>query len=259
MQEQELCHDAGKSGEKRLRAALTRTPEWESSRAREEAARALAAERGGGSPAAEALRRRTSAQLRKGDLLFLARHWGYRSDIWRARQPRPRTRKPPAETRGGCAAGACGCSAAQPEPPQLSRVCAALLAAATPAAAATCCRPGAAPSLLSAELAAAAAGLRTAGGSEPDAPLWRAGSPFSAAEAAVELLCARACSAGPAAAVCGGLARNAKAQLAMLALQPTAAALRHAAQLLDAAAAFAAAAPWAAAGGRATEQQAASE
>jgi hypothetical protein len=75
-----------KNGEKKLRALLTRTPEWCSSTARDAAAEALA----DAAPVlAAALRTRQCSRLTKADLFALAAHWRYASDLWRARGNRP--------------------------------------------------------------------------------------------------------------------------------------------------------------------------
>ena len=85
----ELVGVAGKkNGEKRLRSYLSRTPEWLNPQRRAQAADC--AEPGGEQWArlVASLRNRRAVDLRKADLLFLCRLWGYRSDIWRSRRGR---------------------------------------------------------------------------------------------------------------------------------------------------------------------------
>ena len=82
----------------RLRSQLSRTPEWRSLAERERVARACDAAGPARAALAQALRVGHCSLLRKGDLLFLARVWGYRSDIWGHRKDR-RVRGPlPAAT-----------------------------------------------------------------------------------------------------------------------------------------------------------------
>jgi hypothetical protein len=73
---------------RRLRSQLSRTPEWGSLDERARVARMC----DGGGPdlarLAAALRSRHCAELRKGDLMFLARMWGYKSDVWSRRKDR---------------------------------------------------------------------------------------------------------------------------------------------------------------------------
>ena len=73
-----------KNGERKLRTAITRRPEW-----RDEAQRsssAAAADDEGLHELAQALRCRDSSRLRKPMLFELCRLWRLRSDIW---EPRP--------------------------------------------------------------------------------------------------------------------------------------------------------------------------
>ncbi len=90
---------AQKNGEKKLRAQLTRTPEWRSAAAREALAARLHA--AGDVDFAAALRRPDASALRKRHLFALARAWGYASDVWRARGERA-----PAAPRASAAAEA---------------------------------------------------------------------------------------------------------------------------------------------------------
>ena len=84
------------TGEKLLKSLLSRTPEWRSREARARAAVACDAE--GHEALGRVMRGHdTSAALRKRDMLFLARLWGYKSTLWRVRMPR---------LRGGTAGGA---------------------------------------------------------------------------------------------------------------------------------------------------------
>ena len=78
------CPSSAKpSAEKRLRSLLAHTPEWASS---EERLR-LAAEVEELQPElAHSLRARLCSQLRKADLIALARSWRYRSDLWRPKR-----------------------------------------------------------------------------------------------------------------------------------------------------------------------------
>ncbi len=73
------------SGEKRLRALLCATPEWQSGAAREAAAARLAA--AGHALTAAALERRESNALRKADVFRLCRLWRYKSDVWQRAAP----------------------------------------------------------------------------------------------------------------------------------------------------------------------------
>jgi len=252
----ELAASDGRTGEKRLRALLTRTPEWNSQAAREQAAQQLLAERGtaGGSETAEALKRRESARLRKCDLLFLARHWRYRSDVWRPRQQRPVHRRQPRPAQGRCGAGstkgACGCSGATASSPDLgwNALLDALATAAVkqPASATEASQLR----LTTSSMRASAAQLRGTAGE--DMPLWQLGPAFTAAESDVDALCSMLCARAiqPDASrpgqdhaagtlLAARLARASKAQLALIALQPASKAAHHAAVLLDALAAFA--------------------
>ena len=243
----ELFASGGKTGEKRLRSLLTRTSEWASAAARDEAARVVVAERGSAAEySAEALRRRLSAQLRKCDLLFLARHWGYRSDIWRPRQPRPlirRPEKPPAPTQPcaaqrACAAGTCGCSAA--EAPALACLLKALASASNEVDQVHNRELASSQQLraLAGELESLAGLLSS--GSLDELPLWRLGPLFDVPESRVDTLCALICRGeGVADFDAGKLVRSAKAQLALLALQPATRALQNVLALLRALAAFA--------------------
>ena len=72
----------------RLRSQLSRTPEWRSLAERERVARACDAAGPARAALARALRVGHCSLLRKGDLLYLARIWGYRSDIWGHRKDR---------------------------------------------------------------------------------------------------------------------------------------------------------------------------
>jgi hypothetical protein len=78
-------------GEKKLRSLLARTPEWHNVEERTQLADAAEAsgEEGGRSLAA-VLRQKACSALRKNHLLFLSRAWGYKSDVWRRRDSRPR-------------------------------------------------------------------------------------------------------------------------------------------------------------------------
>jgi hypothetical protein len=86
---------ASKNGEKRLRSQVSRTAEWACVEAREAAAAAAAGACGGaqGARLGAALRERRSSSLRKDDLLWLCRAWGYASDIWARRKSRLCTRR----------------------------------------------------------------------------------------------------------------------------------------------------------------------
>ena len=68
------------SGEKQLRGALCRTPEWRSADARETAAAAFDAS--GATSTALALRKRECSALRKVDMLRLCHKWRYASHVW---------------------------------------------------------------------------------------------------------------------------------------------------------------------------------
>ena len=88
------------SGEKQLRGALCRTPEWRSADTRNMAAEALDAV--GSSSAAAAVRKRDCSALRKGDMLRLCRMWRYASHVWQPaswpaaeREPRAVGEAPP--------------------------------------------------------------------------------------------------------------------------------------------------------------------
>ena len=77
------------TGEKLLKSLLSRTPEWRSREARAQAA--VACDREGHEALGRVMRGHdTSAALRKRDMLFLARLWGYKSTLWRVRMPRQR-------------------------------------------------------------------------------------------------------------------------------------------------------------------------
>ena len=117
-----------KNGEKKLRSALTSTPEWNSSTQRHAASASCA--QLGLERLAEALRNKTSSTMRKGcvpsalagtcalrlaylpgplsppcrDMVAIARLWGYKSEIWQPRQPR--RRRTPAEVEAAMAAAA---------------------------------------------------------------------------------------------------------------------------------------------------------
>ena len=68
------------SGEKQLRSALCRTPEWRSADARETAA--VAFDASGATSTALALRKRECSALRKLDMLRLCHKWRYASNVW---------------------------------------------------------------------------------------------------------------------------------------------------------------------------------
>ena len=88
----DVCRVTQKNGEKRLRALLARTKQWNSKTERNRLAalmetRAAAAAPGSAAAAsllrlASALRTKRSAMLAKGHLLTCARAWGYASDVW---------------------------------------------------------------------------------------------------------------------------------------------------------------------------------
>lgn len=82
------CHARcarGPAGEKRLKSLLSKTPQWRSKD--ERAAAAAACDASGYANLASVLRNDvTSAALRKRDMIALARHWSYRSHIWRCVQ-----------------------------------------------------------------------------------------------------------------------------------------------------------------------------
>jgi hypothetical protein len=80
---------------RRLRSQISRTPEWRSLAERERLARMCDAAVPARASLANALRLRHCTLLRKGDLLFLARAWGYQSDIWGHRKDRRGGRGPP--------------------------------------------------------------------------------------------------------------------------------------------------------------------
>ena len=72
------CH----AGEKWLKSLLSKTRQWRSPA--ERAVAAAACDATGYENLARVLRNDvTSAALRKRDMIALARHWGYRSHIWR--------------------------------------------------------------------------------------------------------------------------------------------------------------------------------
>jgi hypothetical protein len=110
-----------KNGEKLLRGALCRTPEWRSASAREAAAAALT--NSGAASAqllpgiAAALRGRNCSALRKLDMFALCRAWRYKSDVWQ--------RVEEAAAAGGAqlegAAAADPASAAQQQPQHAAR------------------------------------------------------------------------------------------------------------------------------------------
>ena len=82
---------------RRLRSQLSRTPEWRSLDERERLARTCFAAVPARASLANALRLRHCTMLRKGDLLYLARAWGYKSDIWGHRKDRRGGRGPPVD------------------------------------------------------------------------------------------------------------------------------------------------------------------
>ena len=104
-----------KNGEKRLRSQLSRTPEWRSMAERERLARACDAAGPGRAALARALRVGHCSLLRKSDLLYLARAWGYRSDIWGLRKER-RVRGPLPEATSFSAVVPHGAAAANAQP-----------------------------------------------------------------------------------------------------------------------------------------------
>jgi hypothetical protein len=70
---------------RRLRAALTCTPEWRSEGERADAARAAA--RAGEPALAAALARKDASALRKRHFFWLCAHWRYASAVWARRGP----------------------------------------------------------------------------------------------------------------------------------------------------------------------------
>ena len=87
----ELVGLAGKkNGEKRLRSYLSRTPEWLNPQRRAHAADCAEPAGEQWSRLVASLRNRRAVDLRKADLLFLCRLWGYKSDIWRLRRQQAR-------------------------------------------------------------------------------------------------------------------------------------------------------------------------
>lgn len=84
----ELRADAAgqRTGERRLRSLVSRTPEWCSLEERLRVAGLCASRR---PRLAAALRSRQSAELRKGDLLWLCALWGYRSHVWARKKDGP--------------------------------------------------------------------------------------------------------------------------------------------------------------------------
>jgi hypothetical protein len=130
---------AQKNGEKKLRAHVTRTPEWASSAAREAAVRAAPprhahitaspvltttqtlfpqarALRPQAPRLADALLARQCALLNKGDLLLLCAHWRYRGDVWRERGNRPSRPPPPQRPQLAPSPPLPLCAAAPPAP-----------------------------------------------------------------------------------------------------------------------------------------------
>ena len=114
------------SGEKQLRGALCRTPEWRNAETRNAAADALDA--AGATGAAAAVRRRDCSALRKGDMLRLCRLWRYASHVWQPaswpaaeRKPRaageaqPRARRLPRTAKATLAAAHAQAIAAPPQ------------------------------------------------------------------------------------------------------------------------------------------------
>jgi hypothetical protein len=95
-----LTDPSGQLAEKRLRALLSRCPEWNDAGARKRLAATLEAEEaasGLSSGAVELLRSHSSAHMRKHAMLRLAHCWRYRSDCWSERPSageRKRSRKP---------------------------------------------------------------------------------------------------------------------------------------------------------------------
>ena len=90
------------SGEKQLRGALCRTPEWRSVEARKIAAEAMDAS--GAASTAAALLKRDCSALRKVDMLRLCRMWRYASNVWQPiswppAEPEPRAAGAPPQRR----------------------------------------------------------------------------------------------------------------------------------------------------------------
>jgi len=224
----ELVGDAGrKNGEKLLRRALTATPEWRSKAARAAAAAGLGPREG---RVAAALEAKASSQLRKGDLLLLARTWHYRSTVWRPRGPRSRTVAAP--TRAACkCAGAC-CGRAPPlSPVKAPDGGAAAVAAALQALPGAGARLAPAAAALQRADAALAAALAEPSLSDGARPAWRllAEAPGPSACAAVAQAIDALCSTCEAAAADGdaavwldaaAVAHGARAEVAAAALRP---------------------------------------
>lgn len=85
--EYELVGDPGKkNGEKRLRSLLTHTPEWDDVDERYRVADICDSVDQG--LLASVLRRKGCSSLRKAHLIFLARTWGYQSELWCRRSER---------------------------------------------------------------------------------------------------------------------------------------------------------------------------
>jgi hypothetical protein len=85
-----LTDGQGQLAEKKLRALLSRCPEWNDPAERQRLATALEAEEalsGESSGAVEVLRSHSCANMRKRAMLCLAHRWGYRSDCWSTRAP----------------------------------------------------------------------------------------------------------------------------------------------------------------------------
>ena len=78
------------SGEKKLRALLNKTVEWNNADSREALAAQCDAQPGDEAAAdlAAALRAKSCASLRKAHLLRLCARWGYASDLWRFKEGR---------------------------------------------------------------------------------------------------------------------------------------------------------------------------
>ena len=97
-----LTDAAGQLAEKRLRALLSRCPEWNDAGVRQRLAAALEAEEAASglcSGAVQLLRSHSSAHMRKHAMLRLAHCWRYQGDCWSERHScgeRKRSRKPAA-------------------------------------------------------------------------------------------------------------------------------------------------------------------
>ena len=137
---QERCGATGRSSDaalrratRRLRSQLSRTPEWGSLDERTRVAQLCEAAGPTQARLAAALRARHCAELRKSDLMYLSRIWGYRSDVWSRRKDR---RYAPRD--GG---------APPPPPPAVLPAAAATLLPRAPALAAGACKCAEPPAL----------------------------------------------------------------------------------------------------------------